>query len=208
MIKRTLAASVAALSLSVAAAHAVPSFEFIVDGDTFTENFSFTNTSDAGEQLTRFSFTLPAGLCFDTDMVSPGCNTSAGTPFNPLGGTDVITGLNTVSAPDVGTVLDLTFTDFDPTETFTFELDVDFVTPGSATVFGNDLIGTMAFADFSDGQRLFGTFAAIAGNPDASGFVAQGIIDTPPVPLPAGLPLILAGLGAFGVVRLRQRKAG
>ncbi|MEM1361823.1 MAG: VPLPA-CTERM sorting domain-containing protein, partial [Pseudomonadota bacterium] len=41
----------------------------------------------------------------------------------------------------------------------------------------------------------------------SSGFVVEfsPSVSIPPVPLPAGLPLILAGLGAFAALRWRQK---
>lgn len=206
----TKSAAAAALVLAGGAAHAVPSFSFIIDGNTFSQPFSFTNTSTAGETLTRFGFTLPSGFCFDTDdpNSSAGCNSSGGVDFMAVGGSGTTTGL--VAVPNIlsgDTVLDIMFSDFQSGETFSFDIDVDAAPPGSVTVTGNQLAGTMAFADFSDGQRVFGTFGLVSGNPDASAFSSTGIIDTPPpVPLPAGLPLILTAFGAFGYLRMRKAK--
>ncbi len=205
----TKTAAAAALVLVGGAAHAVPSFSFLIDGDTFSQPFSFSNDSTAGEMLTGFGMSLVAGYCFDTDdpATSSGCNTSVGVDFTPVGTAAADTGL--LGIPDIlsgDTTFSIAFSDFSVGESFAFDIDVDGAPPNSVTVLGSDLIGSTAFADFSDGQRVVGTFQAVAGNSDAAFFTATGIIDTPTVPLPAGLPLILGAVGAFGFLRMRKSK--
>lgn len=198
----------AGLSFGASAAIATPSLSFIVDGDTFTSAFSFSNASDDNETLLAFGIDLTgsaSGACFDLDQGDFVCARGGGTDFTPQGGTDITTGLLTSNVVNGGTTLDLTFDDFDAGETFSFVVDVD--DAAGATVTGDELIGATAFADFSNGLRLIGEFEAVAGNSDASAFNVSAIVVTPPsvVPLPAGLPLLAVGLGAFGL--LRRRKA-
>jgi PPE-repeat protein len=200
---RKIAAAAVCCAVFGTTAQAVPSFSFIIDDDTFSNPFSFTNTSDSGENLIRFFIDLTGtGTVFD--VVNGGVpNTSNGVPFTPSGGTDVTTGLTGNTVVDGGSTLDLTFNDFAPGESFVFDVDVDF-TVGPATVIGNELIGATAFADFSDGQRVSGVFQAIRGNADASGFTATGITLTPPIPLPAPAFLLLGGLGLLAAARRRR----
>jgi hypothetical protein len=201
-----LGAAAGLMLASVSAAHAVPSLSFIVDGDTFTDNFNIDNTSDGGENLLRFFIDLTGTTAFATEFDTSDDDPTLGTPFTPLGGTDATTGLTSFSVVDAGKTLDILFNDFAPGETFTFIIDVD-PSPegsGSATISGDELIGATAFADFSDGQRVSGVFAAIAGNPDASGFSVTGITVTPAIPLPAPALLLLGGLGALGVAARRR----
>lgn len=205
MYKTLTAAAGFAIALAGAAA-ATPSFDFIIDGDTFSLPFSFTNTSDAGEQIVAFGIDVdPAGLVFDTvDGGIP--NGTNGGAFTPVGTSAADTGLiSTPVVPDGATMFSLAFNDFGVGETFQFDIDVDDASGTPATIPGNLMIGSTAYADFSDGQRVTGIFAAISGNSDASGFIATGITQTPAVPLPAAGWMLLAGLGGLGVFGRRKR---
>lgn len=199
----------AAFVLAPMPALAVPSLSFLIDGDTFTQPFSFTNNSDAGEMITAFSIDLAGtGLVFDpVNGGAPG-NGSDGTAFAATGGTDLLTGLTGNTVVDGGTTLDILFNDFDQGETFSFVLDVDPTDiNASPTVFGNQMIGATAAINFSDGQQLIGVFAAVGGNPDASAFTATGIRPIPPIPLPAPALLTLTALGTLGAMRFRRKKS-
>jgi hypothetical protein len=82
-------------------------------------------------------------------------------------------------------------------------LDPDF-SPGAATVPLVDLIGVTVSATFADASSFIGSFI---DNPNSDGdslIVSGETIGA--VPLPAGLSLMLAGLGAFGIAS-RRRKA-
>ncbi|MEM1187289.1 MAG: hypothetical protein AAGI72_02115 [Pseudomonadota bacterium] len=201
-------ALIAAFTLS-SPASATPVFSFIIDGDTAFLPFSISNQSDAGERVTRFNLDITStGSCFDvTNFSNDGCPGNAANgagSFAAVGGTDSTTGLVSPSVADGDTVLDLVFTDFDPGETFSWNLDVDGVNAGAfGTITGDDLIGAAAFIDFSNGQRLLGSLLAVPGNPDASSFTVSGVVDIPPdgdVPLPSTLVLLVAGffLGRLG----------
>lgn len=201
-MKTRLAAGCAViLGILAAPAQAVPMLSFSIDGNTFTQPFSISNSSDAGERVTRFQLDIaPTNTCFDTvslsgDNVSP-CQrlNNNGVPFTPVGGDAATTGLVTpVVLPDGATLLDISFTDFDAGETFRWDVDIDH-DDGGSTVNGNELIGALATIDFSDGQRLLGVLAAVPGNDDASTFTVTGITTTPTVPAPLTLSLVLLGL--------------
>ncbi|MEP1200806.1 VPLPA-CTERM sorting domain-containing protein [Tateyamaria sp.] len=203
---KTLTAA-AGLSIALAgAAAATPSLDFIIDGNTFTQPFSFTNNSTGGEQIVGFGINL-AGTDLVFDTATGGIpNSTIGVPFTPVGGSGVTTGLiGAPSVPDGATVFSIAFNDFGVGESFQFDIDVDGASGSPVTVPGNLMIGATAFADFSDGQRVTGIFAAITGNSDASGFMATGITQTPAVPLPAAGWMLLAGLGGLGVFGRRKR---
>ncbi|MFG0333465.1 MAG: beta strand repeat-containing protein, partial [Maioricimonas sp. JB049] len=184
---------------------------FLIDGDTFGQPFSIINSSDPGINITDFFLDIaPTGVVWDTE--EPG----AAIPFLPLLASDVTTGLTTINGttvvppivpgpgfddtqdsigtvlpgggvPDDGTIIDLAFTDFNPAETFTWESDVDFFgVPGSG-VDGSHLIGSDIRVDFTGGLFLTGQLQAVAGNSEASTFVATG-----------GTPTISGGLSANG----------
>lgn len=201
---------VAAFVMAPLPALAIPSLSFLIDGDTFSQPYSFTNTSDAGEMITAFSIDLSGtALVFDpVDGGAPG-NGSGGTAFAATGGTDVTTGLTGSTVVDGGTTLDILFNNFDAGETFSFLLDVDPADPNAPTptVLGNEMIGATAAINFSDGQQLTGIFAAVGGNPDAAAFTATGLAPIPPVPLPAPALLTLSALGTLGAMSWRRRKA-
>lgn len=148
---------------------------FFIDGNTFNQPFSITNSSPVGgPTLVDFDLNLAGTLVFDT--VGFGS-----TPFAPVPPTQVTTGLQTVNGStlppgwtvaDNAQTLNMTFNDFDPAETFSWDIDVD-LSPGSnSTVLGSSLIGSTVQATYADGQILAGSLVAVAGNPDASTFVA------------------------------------
>lgn len=203
--KKSALAAVAVLCAS--SAQAITVLNFIIDGDTFSLPYQITNSSTAGESVVAFHLDLlGTGTVFDT--VTGGIpNATIGVPFTPLAGTGVSTGLTSpATVADGSTVLDLAFSDFGPGEFFRWDIDVDF-SAGGATVFGNNLIGATAWADFSDGQRLFGVLGAVPGNPDAAAFTVTGRVQTPPpgsVP-DGGTTLALLGLSLAGLGGLHRK---
>lgn len=198
----------AALALLVfgSQAQTAPILTFIVSGDTFSQPFTITNNSTAGENVLAFHLDLstakPKALVFDT-VTGGSPNSSAGTPFTPFGGTAAITGLLTpATVTDGASSFTMTFNNFGPTESFQWNIDVDTADGTQATVFGNELIGATAYVDFSNGQRLTGTLQAIPGNPNGSTFTVTGITVIPPsAPEPTSLAvfgLVACAAGAYG----------
>ncbi len=217
VLKKTCATVAMAAAVGFApVASAVPMLSFMIDGDTAFESFSISNNSTTGQLVTGFHLDITStGTCFDvTDLPADACPGNAANgllEFAAKDGSDVITGLLPPSVSDGDTILDFLFTDFDPGESFIWDLDVDSVGGGTnGTVLGNQLIGATAWVDFSNGDRLFGTLGGVQGNSDASAFSVVGelrlqpVVDPDPVPLPSTLPMIaLAILG----LRMGKRKS-
>jgi hypothetical protein len=202
--------ALAALTLGAAGpALADGGISFIIDGDTFDQAYSFTNTSTAGETVVSFGFDL-TGIPFVFDTVDGGApgNGSLGQAFAATGGTDLDTGL--VSSPviaDAAQFFSIDFNNFGVAKTFSFLIDVDGAGAGVITVLGSDLIGAQAYADFSNGLRGFGTFTAVDGNPDASQFTILTNTPTPGVPEPASWAMLIMGFGGIGgLMRLHRRR--
>ena len=193
-----LAGLACAMTMSMAApAQADGNLFFLIDGDTFTQPFAITNNSTAGETVLEFGFDLTGtGVVFDPVDLGPPGNGTLGTPFTPLGGSEVTTGLvNPVSVIDGSSFFSMNFTDFDVGETFTWLLDVDPADPfaPSPTIFGNDLIGAQVYVDFSNGLRGSGAIVAVAGNDDAGQLVITTFTPTPAIPEPSTWALMISG---------------
>ena len=165
---------------------------FLIDGDTFSDPFSVTNTATVAS-ITRFELdTTPAGIIWDSTDDVPG---TASTAFQPVAPSDITTGLVSVNGtnitagtdplqdaggtvlagggvPDGQGVIDLVFNDFGPGESFEWNLDADDIGIPDSAVTGNELIDTTISLSFSNGAEVSGALQAVAGNPDASQFVA------------------------------------
>lgn len=193
-------AAAAALSVLLpAAASATPGVSFLIDGNTFSGRYSFTNVSTAGQKLTGFGFDLssiPGGRSFYFD-------TSEG-PFRPYAGSGALTGLTSVpGVPDNSTSFELSFDDFDVGETFQFLIDID--RSGSSTTYGHELIGSTVWFMFDNKTKVEGALYAVAGNPDASQFVTDRISSA--VPEPATWAMMISGFGLAGSLIRRQRRS-
>lgn len=200
MIKFTEALMLSAAALAVPA-HADGGLTFVIDGDTFFSPFTITNTSTAGENVTGFGVTLINPFGFDT--VNGGFGIDNSRPFAPNGAAALATGYTGPGAfADGSTSIDFTFSDFGVGESFIWDIDVD--QPGVATVYGNELIGSTGYADFSNGLRGTGTFVAF-GN-QGSQFVINAFAPTPGIPEPTTWALMVLGIGVVGASLRRSRK--
>lgn len=189
--------------LAAAPAQADGVLSFVVTGDTFNVPYSITNSSTGGETVLGFGITLVSPFLFDTVNGAPGIDNSA--PFSVVGGTGATTGYTGPgSFADGSTSIAFTFTNFGVGETFSWLIDVD--QPSAATVFGNELIGSTAYADFSNGLRGLGTMQAIMGDPNGAQFVITSFTPTPGIPEPASWAMLLIGFGAVGTA-MRRRSA-
>ena len=196
--------------ISAVPAQADGNLYFLIDGDTFTSPFSITNNSTAGESVLGFGFNLAGtGFVFDPVDGGPPGNGSLGTPFTPQGGTGITTGLvEPVLVADGASFFSMNFTNFGVGELFSWLLDIDPVdTAASATVFGNNLIGSSIYVDFSNGLRGTGLLEAVAGNDDAAQLVIRTFTPTPGVPEPATWATMILGFAAAGAALRRRRHA-
>jgi hypothetical protein len=207
-MKLKLLAAMATLALGAAGpALATGNLTFIMDGVTLP-GFTMTNASTGGETILGFGMTLVAPWVFDTEMGTTG-NGDGGvvTPFAPLAGTDVTTGYTgPANFTDGGSSLAFTFNDFQVGESFSWVIDVDHLP--NLSNHGNELIGSTAYVDFSNGKRGLGSF--VAHGDDGSQFVIGSFVDTPDagVPEPSTWALMILGLGGVGgALRARHRAA-
>jgi len=174
-------------------------FDLSLAGNTNVPVFTLVNTSDPGNQLVQFTFTI-GDVTRHFDFVSP--------LSNPAGGTA------TLNSPDTGNngvrsdLISINFTGFDAGESVTFESDID-VDPASNVVqdfrnvfFNNgSALNSVATALFSTGDSVSLT---LPDNQQVFRFSASNTVST--VPLPMALPLFAAGLAGLGIAACRRRK--
>lgn len=199
---RTLLAAAAMAAALPAVAHATPGVTFLIDGNTASSSYSFTNTSLAGQKLTAFGFdlsTIPAArpgsrIFFDTN--------GGGQQFYAQGGTGSTTGLlSSPLVPDEAQAFELGFNDFDVGETFRFLIDID--SSSTTAVWGDDLIGASVWFMFDNKTKVEGKLYAVAGKPNAAQFVTDRI--TSAVPEPATWAMMITGFGMAGSALRRRR---
>lgn len=161
------------------------SVQFDVDGDTFTEPFSITNTSfsadpfDPEQKIVGVTIDVSsAGLIFDV-----GAGGTPFTPFTPFGEPNVAqtTGLISPTIIDSANpaLLDIDFSQtlgngFQPGESFNWKIDLDRLGGGETTITGADLAGATLTVEFFNGTTttfVTGIFAQVGGLPDASTFI-------------------------------------
>lgn len=192
--KFLMAASLATAATSVSAA---TSFNLTISGNPNVPVFTLTNTSSAA-QLETFSVSI--GLLsrnFDYILALT----------DPGGGSSTVTAGDGVNNGTRVDVLGLSYTDFDPGETASFEADVDSDTGNQNvtldyrnTLFNNGTgPNSELTATFSDATTLSFTIPDQTAGLNSYSFD----VSAAPIPLPAGLPLLVAGLGAFAVMRKR-----
>ena len=180
------------LSLLSMGATATPIIGFFIDGNTYYNSFELENQSTDNESIVSAFIDL-SGLNIFFDTVDGGAvNSSDGKQFTAVGGTDVTTGLSSpVIVADGASFFEMFFSDFNVGESIVWDIDLDFM-PSPTRVDGDDLIGALISIEFSTGEVLSGSLEAVAGNSDASQFVASGIAP--------GAPVSVSAPGTFGVL--------
>lgn len=194
MFKKFLLA--AGLATAATTASAATSFDLTFSGDPNIPNVTLTNTSTTAQLLT---FSISIGL-LTRNFDSIGISTS------PAGGTSTVTTGDLLNDGPRTDSLALSFTDFDPGESMSFATDIDSDSGNTIEDYRNTLFNngtgpnSELTATFSDGASVSFTI------PDqTSGLSSYTIsVSAAPIPLPAGLPLLVAGLGAFAVLRKRK----
>lgn len=189
-----------AIGASATPAMAQASLTFQITGDTFNEPFTITNNSSPGIRITAFGITLITPYGFDT--VDGGFGNDP-VPFAPIGGTAATTGYTgPASFADGSNSLAFTFNNFDPGESFRWNIDVD-RSSTVLTVTGRDLIGSTGYADFGNGLRGTGTFVGLGST--GSQFQINAFAPTPSVPEPATWAMMIGGFGLVGTAMRRRR---
>ena len=174
-----------------------------IDGNTAYNPFTLISSASNTANITSFTFDLGSlGLVFDPETGGAFDNGN-GVAFTPRSNTASITGLvSPYAVTDGATSFTQFFTDFNPGESFIWDIDVDFFT-GKKRVDGDDLIGALLSISFDDGTTIDGVFQEIAGNADASGFVAVSFSNVNAVSEPAPIALLVLSLA---LMSLRGRR--
>jgi hypothetical protein len=198
-MKLKLAALAVVASASMSSAAVLVPFALTPLPLATTDAISSSGDFDTGTGL------APVGgdtLLFDTNNVV----TTLGDFFGVDTVDDFSLVLATGSAND-GTVINFS----SPTDTFAFEITDTTVYSGAGTLLVLGGLGTVT------GSSLAAPLEASFNITSSAGFLPDGAFDlsivsppdptfVPAVPLPAGMPLLIAGLGAFAFAR-KMRKA-
>jgi hypothetical protein len=184
--------------------------DFVVSGDTFGTNSGFDIVYSQGNSLigscTYDLSTIPGGAVFDTD--------DADTAATDFGTADTATtgltspesdALNDADVPEDATSFTMSFSDFDPGETFTFGIDVDFTPTGDEQVLAPDLEGA-TMSCMVGGAEFSCVLEGDVPNNMATCQLLLGGGQAPAIPTLSqwGLVLLTLMLGAGAVWRLRR----
>lgn len=200
---RVLFAAACALALPAAASAA--SFQLDIGGNRNVPTFLITNTS-ASDQIVSFNFTIgDPGFAFDfyEAVVAPDVATFAfdDLSFGRGGGSN--------DEGNTNPSLDITFTGFDAGERFQFGADVDTIPVRVGIQNFEEVFFGNGTADNAMVSVAFVSGAVIGLTLPESPVAEEGTFTfvgatTADVPLPASLPMLLAGLCGFGLAaRLR-----
>jgi hypothetical protein len=171
-------------------------------GDLFT----ITNSSDIGE-LNSVTIALANGLLFDTDTFTDVAGTSPSFPFVSTSIDPMLVSGSAV--PDGSNVLALTFSGFEPGESYSFSIDVDRTGQQNDNqnrhVIGNDLeaIFSVSFTGSFPGTVVL--TQELSGN----GQTAEGIVTTVVIPEPSTWMLVCSAVApAILLTVWRKSKVG
>ncbi len=196
-------ALIATMICSSANASAALIVSLDIDGNTAYNPFTLISAASNTANITSFTFDLSSlGLVFDPETGGAFANGN-GVAFTPRNNSASTTGLVTpFDVTDGASSFTQFFTDFNPGESFIWDIDVDF-SNGKKRVDGDDLIGALLSISFDDGTVIDGVFEGISGNSDASGFVAVSFSNVNAVSEPAPIALLVLSLA---LISLRKRR--
>lgn len=180
----TVSESTANVLVRVPSVHGTDSVTLLVDGPPESVG-AFSISNSGSEAIVRADLILrnelssasgsivsPNGsLVFDTTGTSSQDFQASAAGINTVGLTSPQSnGVNDQDVPVLTKVLSLDFSDFDPGESFLWQIDVDsFLNELLTETTGNDLAGSLFEVEFANGIVLQGTLDAVgAANPDAS----------------------------------------
>ncbi len=196
---RLLASAAIAASLIPVAAQAVPvSFDLFgtaASGATLTATFGYDTDATVTGSGPTYAEHDNAG--FLTGMISGGA--FDGTSFSLTGGLVAVVNDFDVNPPN-GDLSDFFLIEFDESELFMENFD--------ATAFSDTSLPTaLSLADWERRFVLISDVDLTGQTRQEERFTIQSLSRTPtaPVPLPATLPLAVAGLGALALIRRRAR---
>lgn len=208
MFKLAIQAAAALAFAASAASAATVGFDFSVSGDTDAPTFEITNTSDTA-QLSFLSLDI-GDNAFNFDDIQ---NVSG-----PNGGSANILFGDTVNDGSGVDLIGFTFSSFDAGDVMSWQSDIDAdggdsIVDYRTTLFNNaDINNALLVAVFNTGDALRIEFPDLLAIHDEYTYkvtldTATGDLEikVAPIPLPAGLPLMGAGLLALGLLRSRRK---
>lgn len=199
-MKRTLL-TIAALFVAGSASAATTGFSLTVSDNLNVPTLVLTNTGDSGE-ITGLNIAIGnTDYNFDAAYNSSSTGGVIATLDATLDG-NYSGGLRSNNAI-------YTFTSFDPTDVFTFDLDVDIDNSNTVEDYRIRMLpGGSITVTFAGGEigSLFADLTPTTGN-NSSPYFYSASFTAAPVPLPAGLPLMLTALGGAAVLARRKRNA-
>ena len=202
MLGMGIASSASALSVTYLGVLPSPKVQLVIDDQSGPNKFSFTLTTTQGYAdflALGFNFSGTPALTASDFTVTAAANTNGPiTPLPPLtlfgdGSTKVGTCGNGCNFNGGGSAS-------------LFDYIVRIATQGSA---GNDNVQSISFDLLATGTLVdnpFSQLAVRAQNTNLNGNSIKTDLSIAPVPLPAGAPLLLGGLGILALLR-RRRKA-
>ncbi|MFW2541476.1 VPLPA-CTERM sorting domain-containing protein [Primorskyibacter sp. 2E107] len=203
---KTVFSLLASLLLGTAASAATTGFSLGIAGDNNIPTLTLTNTGDLGE-IIGFDVTMGvSGYNFDgvtnsSEAASAGVSTTLTVgDYNTSGGSTSAGRYTTISYTSTG---------FTSGGSFSYAVDVDSNYANNIQNYQTRMLPGGSFSVYFSGgltSSLTIDLTPTAGNMSEPYFYSASVTDAAPVPLPAGLPLLIAALGG-AVALTRKRRA-